>query len=296
MGRHIHQVRKPCLRPRQAYRCHSHRMTGPFIHKSRSGEPRWQDVTASSAPPAWSHRVAWERADIFRPAQYTSLLRDADYVVHSMGILLEIDYKGLVSGRESPITGLAEAFSPAKGRSPNPLERQQVGEAEPTTPPRSPPSAAGSQLTYEMMNRDSAILLAKEAAAAGVGTFGYVSAAAGAPVLPSRYITTKREAEQVIEHEFPGLRGVFFRPPFMYDSSRPFTVPLAAMTAAGSLFNGLTGGVLGGFLGAAGVKPLKADLVADAVVEALSDETVRGAVEVPQLEELASKSWRKTMA
>jgi hypothetical protein len=48
-------------------------------------------------------------------------------------------------------------------------------------------------------------------------------------------------------------------------------------------------------LGSAGVKPLKADVVADAVVEALSDENVRGPVEVPEIEELASKAWRKTM-
>ncbi len=54
---------------------------------------------------------------------------------------------------------------------------------------------------------------------------------------------------------------------------------MAAMAAAGSLFNGLTGGVLSGFLGAAGTKALKADDVAEAVVEGLSDETVRGPIE-----------------
>jgi uncharacterized protein YbjT (DUF2867 family) len=157
-----------------------------------------------------------------------------------------------------------------------------------------PPQSA-SQLTYEMMNRDSAILLAKEADKAGVHAFGYISAAGGAPVLPSRYITTKREAEQVIADEFPRMRGVFFRPPFMYDSSRPFTVPMAALTTAGSIFNQMTGGALNSFLGAAGTKPLKVDLVADAVVEGLREDSVRGPVEVPQMEELASKSWRQTM-
>ncbi|KAK5664259.1 hypothetical protein OQA88_477 [Cercophora sp. LCS_1] len=254
---------------------------------SRSGEPQWQHVTSSPSPPEWAHRVSWERADVFRPAQYVSLLQGADYVIHSMGILLEADYKGVISGKESPFSGLAKAFSASKGHTPNPLQRKEGDELK-------PPSSA-NQLTYEMMNRDSAILLAKESDKAKVGTFGYISAAAGAPVLPSRYITTKREAEQVIADEFPKMRSIFFRPPFMFDSSRPFTVPLAAATAAGSLVNGLTGGVLGGFLGAAVTKPLKADLVADAVVEALHDESVKGAVEVPQLEELASKSWRKTM-
>jgi len=203
-----------------------------------------------------------------------------------MGILLEADYKGVVSGRESPFSGLRKAFSAHS--SPNPLERERQGDD--LKPPSSP-----SQLTYEMMNRDSGILLAKEAEKAKVSAFGYISAAGGAPVLPSRYITTKREAEQVIADEFPQMRSVFFRPPFMYDSSRAFTVPLAAMTAAGSLFNNLTGGALSGFLGSAGVKPLKADLVAESVVEALNDELVKGPIEVPQMEKLASKSWRKTM-
>ncbi|KAK3375240.1 hypothetical protein B0H63DRAFT_272719 [Podospora didyma] len=259
---------------------------------SRSGEPRWESVTSSSSPPVWANQVSWERADIFRPAQYIALLKGADYVVHSMGILLEADYKKVLSGRESPIAGLQRAFSANRESrsSANPLERQAAGEEE-----QLPPPSSQSQLTYEMMNRDSAILLAKEAAKEHVKAFGYISAAGGAPVLPGRYISTKREAEDVIAREFPSMRGVFFRPPFMYDSSRAFTVPMAAAASAGSVFNTVTGGVLSGFLGAAGAKPLKADLVADAVVEGLDDEHVSGPVEVPQLEELGTKSWRKTM-
>ncbi|KAG7290633.1 hypothetical protein NEMBOFW57_000636 [Staphylotrichum longicolle] len=257
---------------------------------SRSGTPHWSSVTSSPSPPSWSHKVSWERGDIFRPAQWTPLLHNADYVVHSLGILLEADYKGVISGRESPISGLKKAFSPshAGAHSPNPLERvREQGAREPGIEPPSSPA----QLTYEMMNRDSAILLAKEAAKEGVKAFGYVSAAAGAPVLPSRYVTTKREAEAVVAREFPEMRG----PPFMYDKSRGVTMGVAAMATAGSVVNGLTGGVLGGFLGAAVTKPLKADLVADAVVEALADESIKGPIEVPQLEELATRAWRKSM-
>jgi hypothetical protein len=42
-------------------------------------------------------------------------------------------------------------------------------------------------------------------------------------------------------------------------------------------------------------KQLKADLVAEAVVEALSDEKTKGPVEIKQIEELAEKGWRKGM-
>ncbi len=107
-------------------------------------------------PPSWAHKVSWERADVFKPAMYGALLKGADFVVHSMGILLEADYKGVISGRESPIAGLQKAFSSAKGHTPNPLERKGGNGF------KAPESS--SQLTYEMMNRDSAILVAKEAA------------------------------------------------------------------------------------------------------------------------------------
>ncbi|KAH6668958.1 hypothetical protein B0J14DRAFT_153714 [Halenospora varia] len=254
---------------------------------SRSGKPQWSSVTSSASPPSWSHKVSWERADILSPSTYTPLLRNADYVVHSMGILLEADYKGVISGRESPIAGLQRAFSSTKAGSQNPLTRKNGEELK--------SQEKDGQITYELMNRDSAIGLAKEANGEGVKGFAYISAAGGAPVLPKRYIETKRAAESTISSEFPRMRGVFIRPGMLYDSSRTITMPLAAATAVGSVFNSLTGGMFGGIMGAAGVKPLKADIVAEAVVEALSDDTVKGPVEVKEIEELAQKAWRKGM-
>ncbi|KAI6090452.1 NAD(P)-binding protein [Hypoxylon rubiginosum] len=255
---------------------------------SRSGEPKWNAVTSSASPPQWSHKVTWERADILRPATYAPLLKGADFVVHSMGILLEADYKGVLQGQESPIAGLRKAFSAAPQPG-NPLERKVDGNSD-IRPPETK-----EQLTYENMNRDSAIMLAKQAAAENASAFVFISAAGGAPVLPTRYITTKREAESTIASEFPRMRGIFFRSPFLFDSSRPITTVMAAMTGAGALFNSATRGVFGGFMGAAGTKPLKVDIVAEAVVEALGDPEVKGPIEVPEIEELANKSWRKTM-
>lgn len=213
-----------------------------------------------------------------------------------MGILLEADYKGVVSGKESPIAGLRKAFDSTRS-SPNPLERDGRGGDSKSSNYKPPENE--KQLTYENMNRDSAVLVARAASdddgAGNAPAFLYVSAAGGAPVLPRRYIDTKREAESLIASGFPRMRGIFLRPPFLYDSSRPFTIPMAAMTGVGALFNGLTRGVLDGFMGAAGAKPLKVDVVAQAAVEALSDEGVRGPVEVPEIEELANKGWRKDM-
>lgn len=263
-------------------------MLRPPVHQtSRSGEPRWDTVTSSPSPPAWAHKVTWERGDILRPSTYAALLQGANYVVHSMGILLEADYKGVVSGRESPIAGLQKAFASTRDRGVDPLKAQPGEDIK--------PQDQNDQFSYEVMNRDSAVALARHASEAHAQAFCYVSAAGGAPVLPRRYIDTKRQAESTITAEFPSMRGVFVRPPFMYDSSRKFTLGMAAAVGAGSIFNSLTGNYLRGFIGAAGEKPLKVETVAEAVVEALDDDTVQGPVEIPQIEDLASKAWRKTM-
>lgn len=280
-----------CLpQPRQGRPTLTRRRPGSLLGpqtSSRSGEPKWEAVTSSASPPPWAHQVSWEHGDILRPATYAPLLKGADCVVHSMGILLEADYKGVVSGQESPISGLRKAFNPVSNRGVNPLHRKPGEEIKPDNPK--------DQLSYEVMNRDSAIALAKHAADEGVATFCYISAAGGAPILPRRYIDTKREAESAIATNFPRMRAVFFRAPMMWDQSRKITLGMAAITGMSATFNSLTGRYFNDFLGAAGAKPLKVDTVAEAVVEALSDEKVKGPIEVPEIEDLASKAWRKTM-
>lgn len=61
-----------------------------------------------------------------------------------------------------------------------------------------------------------------------------------------------------------------------------------------SEFNTFLGNKLG-FLGSMAEKPLKVDVVSEAVVEALEDESTKGAVGTKQIEALATKAWRKTM-
>jgi hypothetical protein len=253
----------------------------------RSGDPNWSSISSSSNPPSWASSVSWQKGDILNPSTYNAHLENADAVIHTMGILLEADYKGVVSGKESPIAGLQRAFSATKAGTQNPLERK---EGEPLQP-----QEKDGQLTYEVMNRDTAVSLAKEASAKNVPTYLYISAAAGTPILPARYITTKREAESIISSTFPSMRSIFIRAPFMYDSSRTFTLPIAAAGGVASMVNSAVGGRLTWLMGAGGIKPLKADMVGDAVVEALEDETVKGAVEVKEIETLGTRAWRKNM-
>ncbi|RMJ25374.1 hypothetical protein PHISP_03770 [Aspergillus sp. HF37] len=253
---------------------------------SRSGEPRWDTVTGTPDRPSWASAVEWAKADVLKPETYKPHLNGANSVVHTMGILLEADYKGVVQGREPIISGLQRAFSSSKLGSQNPLQRQEGEKLE--------PKEGDGQLTYELMNRDSAIALAQESSNEHVPTFVYISAAAGAPILPSRYITTKRDAETAITSKLPDLRSIFVRPAFMFDSSRKLTLPIALGGWLGSGVNAFMGNKLQ-FLGTMVEKPQRVDAVGDAVVEAMEDEATHGVVGTKQIEALATKAWRKSM-
>jgi len=84
------------------------------------------------------------------------------------------------------------------------------------------------------------------------------------------------------------------RAPFMYDSSRKFTLPIALGGIIASELNALVGGRLQ-FMGAMAEKPLQVDVVGEAVVEAIDDDSTRGAVGTKKIEALATKAWRKSM-
>lgn len=122
-----------------------------------------------------------------------------------------------------------------------------------------------------------------------------MSASGGAPILPTRYISTKRDAERILPTlSDQNWRTIFARPAMIYDSTRPITVPLALATGITSSLNSLTGGRIP-FLGAAGQKALRVDTVANAVVQAIEEENVSGVVDVAAMERLAEKFWRRGM-
>ena len=72
-------------------------------------------------------------------------------------------------------------------------------------------------------------------------------------------------------------------------------MPIAFVGAAGNMANSLVGGRLTSLFGAAVEKPLKADVVAEAVVEAIEEKGVKGVVDTQRIEELANKQWRREM-
>jgi hypothetical protein len=89
------------------------------------------------------------------------------------------------------------------------------------------------------------------------------------------------------------MRNIFIRATLLYDTSRAFTLPIAAAGRVLSTVN--FGGVLSTIMGAGAMKPLPADVVAEAVIEAVEEGNVRGSIEFPEIEALAQRAWRKGM-
>ncbi|CAI4649406.1 ADM_collapsed_G0038710.mRNA.1.CDS.1 [Saccharomyces cerevisiae] len=160
----------------------------------------------------WMQEVQWTAADIFKPDSYHELLNNATNVVHSLGILLENEnYKQTLS--KSP-TYDSKSRLLSFGAGPNPLKK------------------SSPYFTYEMMNKQSAIILAdtfkqkilkkskKEQEKANQRSFTYISADKGFPLIPSGYINSKREAEIELEKMQRYFRPIIVRPGFMFDEHR----------------------------------------------------------------------------
>ena len=160
----------------------------------------------------WMQEVQWTAADIFKPDSYHELLNNATNVVHSLGILLENEnYKQTLS--KSP-TYDSKSRLLSFGAGPNPLKK------------------SSPYFTYEMMNKQSAIILAdtfkqkilkkskKEQEKANQRSFSYISADKGFPLIPSGYINSKREAEIELEKMQRYFRPIIVRPGFMFDEHR----------------------------------------------------------------------------
>ncbi|KAF9978515.1 hypothetical protein BGZ65_006968, partial [Modicella reniformis] len=143
-----------------------------------------------------------------------------------------------------------------------------------------------SNLTYEKLNRDTALTVAKEAGKEGVESFVYISAAFAPPMVPNRYITTKREAEQSLLTNQSGFRPIIFRPGFLSTPDRPLTLPLAALLQVSSTIFGrsLRGTIP--LAQAASTPPFSMENFARAIMNAIENEQIRGIVDVDGMEEL----------
>ena len=140
----------------------------------------------------------------------------------------------------------------------------------------------------------TAIILAKAAIEHSVPTFLYISASSGAPMLPSRYISTKRDAERILPTLSEKMRTISLRPAILYDSTRLLSLPVAMASGIISTLNSITGRRIP-ILNTVGQKPLAVSTVASAAFEAIDEPDVNGILDIADMEKLAEKEWRKGM-
>ncbi|KAI5899353.1 uncharacterized protein SCHCODRAFT_02604900 [Schizophyllum commune H4-8] len=274
---------------------------------SSSGQP-WR--TPKGHTPAWVKRVEWRKADVLadkRGELQEVLASSPPYgaVVHTLGTLLEGgEYKQSV--RDSNPLALVKNLFPG---SRNPLKRD-------------------SRWSYETMNKQSALNVLSDTLSTRKpkpeDKFAFVFASAEdifRPLIPEGYIASKRAAEREIEatisRENAPVRSVFARPSFMYHPHwRPLSTPPAALL---DLFVNLERGApkgiptpasilrslaspgrdpadlpsaLASVANALTIPPMHVDHVAEAIVRAIQDESVKGPLDVVHMRELIGWSLK----
>ncbi|KAI7868247.1 hypothetical protein BDF14DRAFT_1742504 [Spinellus fusiger] len=245
------------------------------VSLSRRGEPTY---ATPAAKPAWAHKVKWVTGNSLEPATYHQTLKGVTDVVHTVGILLESDYKALARATTAVELGkgLLHLASGVFGMKDN----------------GNPLSPAHSPVTYEQMNRDTAVTVAQQAAQQStVDSFVYVSATDTLPFVDPRYITTKREAESFLL-SLPQLRPIILRPALMYSEERLASVRLASvLQCLNSMTRPFSRDIASLPLGPLlTTPPLLLDTVAHAVVSGIDTPTARGLFDVEGLQRLASQS------
>ncbi|KAG6814385.1 hypothetical protein H0H92_010971 [Tricholoma furcatifolium] len=183
--------------------------------------------TAKGHEPAWVSKVDWQKGDALHPETFAHLFPQVDGVVHTLGTLIEDStYKKYL--KRGDILGLVGILPKGiLGDNGNPLEKS------------TDISRRGS---YDVMNRDTALRVCEAFVASSSDAslhnaprpFVYISAEdIFRPIIPARYIETKREAEQGIDALLDGrpqYRGVYIRPSLVYHAHhRPLTTPPAVL-------------------------------------------------------------------
>ncbi|KAK0197037.1 mitochondrial protein [Armillaria mellea] len=226
------------------------------------------------------HSPAWTEKE--------NALKDAHGVVHTLGTLLDDGkYKNAV--KEGSLVGLVGSLIGSQ----NPLEKK---------------TSSG----YESLNRDAALRVCEAFVDSGPAEGPSPRPNIFRPIIPARYIETKREAEAGIDHlvsQKSGLfRGVYIRPSLVYHAHfRPLSTPFAALLefsavmhskvprgipTPSSVLRSMGSEVTDSMSNALTIPPIHVDHVAEAVCVALENDEVSGAVGVRQMREMIG--WRAT--
>ncbi|KAI5952154.1 hypothetical protein KGF57_004159 [Candida theae] len=273
---------------------------------SRSGQPP-QSPHHQSPPATWISQVSWQKCDIFNPRESIPphKLGQFDTIVHSIGLLFEdASYKKSMNSNFGVLQDVQKLANRVLGSGVNPMQKDKVNSS------------------YEAVQRDSAVLIADEyiearldalkeeeekkkkkknknsnsadsPTGAIVGNYVYISADQNPPIVPQRYIITKREAEFELSNK-PHLRSILMRPGIMYeektgDTNEQHFSNRDVLVKGLKLGVSLKNAVLGEQFLSGVVRPVVSTTqVANAIFDKLEDGHFKGGV-VP-VEEIEQKS------
>jgi len=278
---------------------------------SSSGRPY---QTARGHTPAWASKVDWQKGDALQPETFAHLFPEVGGVVHTLGTLIE-DGKYKQAVKQGDLLGLVTSFCESvTGDCGNPLEKTTYDL---------------QRDSYEVLNRDTALRVCQRFISSSADTdihniprpFVYISAEdVFRPIIPARYIETKREAEQGIEAliaDEPDYRGVYIRPSLVYHAHhRPLTTPAAVLLDLSATLHSKIPPTLptpssmlrhlgshsptstspfDSIANALSIPPIHVDHVAEAICAVLNSSTdpVRGVVGVRRMRELIGWSERR---
>ncbi|KAG2227742.1 hypothetical protein INT45_004784 [Circinella minor] len=256
---------------------HAIRQGWETVSLSRRGIP---ELFKQGHRPEWTEKVQWEAGDSLEPATYQHLLENVTDVVHTVGMISEMDYKQVVGAKNlcDAANGVAQ------------LAGEFIGMRDRGNPLRETPRP-----TFEMVNRDTTITLAKEAAKiSSMDAFVFISASDIFPLVDPRYISTKRQAEQFLFAR-PEFRSIVLRPgklnimSFMYSHERPAATPLATAIQLANMvtkpvakeLNTLPYGT------SLTTPPLHIDTVANAVITGIAQKGLKGIFDVDTIQQLS---------
>ncbi|KAI5479276.1 mitochondrion NAD(P)-binding protein [Pseudohyphozyma bogoriensis] len=261
------------------------------ISLTRRGEPY---ATQSGFVPAWVDKVDWRKGTPFDSTAYADLLPTSDAVVSTLGTLLENSYKE--KGAVSPLGVAQGVLGNLLGDKGNPLRK------------------GAKERSYEHLNRDAALAAFRAFAASAPSSPGalpspflFISAEdIFRPFIDSRYISTKREAENIIFSESLSpelarkIRPIFVRPSLIYHPHKnPFSTLPATVLSASSRVQSLLPSTLrvssffpqtpglppitSSMASLLTIPPIHVDTIGEAVCMAIEDESVRGVMGVKEM-------------
>lgn len=266
-------------------------------------------------------QVQWASGNSLEPESYKEVLSGVTDVVHSVGILLENDYKGIAQ---------AKSLCEVAGKLPGLLLNDKGNPLDPKLEHKVRP-------TYEMMNRDTgnsfiqyslvsvcscpsyiyiyiAITVANQVKKLpSIKSFVFISASQVMPFIDPRYYTTKREAESYL-FKIDKFKTVVLRPGkkdkkrerkqlfeteslmyihyvgLMYNSNRPTVAPLIGALKLANAITSPFKKEIGSLPGGKSITtaPLNTEQVARAIIASIELEE-HGIFDVDGIQQLSNK-------